>query len=467
MMRPCFIFSAQQVDSPEVLYPWQWQLGRIFKALGKADQAISAFREAVYTIKSHYHKFLTKCEPGSGISFKESIQPIFFGLADLLLHHANTLQETKEKGPYLFEARETIEFLKAAELRDYFNDPCLGEYLSKNKPLEGISISSAIVYIISLPERLELLLSLPKEIKNFTVPISAVVFTEEVKLFRKGLENRTTREYLPHAQRLYNWLIQPLEESLAAEKIDTLVFVTGGALRNVPLAALHDGLHFLVEKYALANTLGLNLTDPRPIKREEILTLLAGLTEPVQGYPALPNVSRELQNTKDLFDSTLLVNQDFSIFNLKRELENRSYNILHIASHAEFKAEAEETHILAWNEKITMDHLSHFMELSKFRPKPIELLILSACQTAAGDEKAALGLAGVAVKAGARSTLATLWRINDVVSSELIVEFYTKLMDSSISKARALQLAQIKLLGDERFRHPCYWSPFLMIGNWL
>jgi CHAT domain-containing protein len=107
------------------------------------------------------------------------------------------------------------------------------------------------------------------------------------------------------------------------------------------------------------------------------------------------------------------------------------------------------------------------MASTTYRDQPVELLTLSACQTAVGDDKAALGLGGVAVKAGARSALATLWYINDQASSILITDFYEDLKKPGISKARALQQAQLELLEDHRYDHPSYWSPFLLIGNWL
>ena len=114
-----------------------------------------------------------------------------------------------------------------------------------------------------------------------------------------------------------------------------------------------------------------------------------------------------------------------------------------------------------------MNRLERFMSLSQYRDQPVELLTLSACQTAAGDDRAALGLAGVAVKAGARSVLATLWFINDQASAQLVTEFYRQLRDPDVSKAKALQQAQVQLLSDRRYQHPGYWSPFLLIGNWL
>jgi CHAT domain-containing protein len=100
------------------------------------------------------------------------------------------------------------------------------------------------------------------------------------------------------------------------------------------------------------------------------------------------------------------------------------------------------------------------------RKNPVELLTLSACQTAVGDERAALGLAGVAIKAGARSALASLWFVNDESTSKLVTEFYQQLQNPTLSKAQALQQAQ-KSLMEQGYQHPLYWAPFLLIGNWL
>ena len=149
------------------------------------------------------------------------------------------------------------------------------------------------------------------------------------------------------------------------------------------------------------------------------------------------------------------------------ELSARQIGIVHIASHGEFRAESAESFLLTYDGRLTVDRLSELIGATQFREQPLELLTLSACQTAAGDERAALGLAGMAVRAGARSVLATLWSISDVASAELVSEFYRQLGQSGVSRAEALQRAQIRLISDRRYRHPGYWSPFLLISNWL
>jgi CHAT domain-containing protein len=152
---------------------------------------------------------------------------------------------------------------------------------------------------------------------------------------------------------------------------------------------------------------------------------------------------------------------------MEKELRDKQFTILHIASHGQFESDVRKTFLLTFKDRLSMDQLDQFVGFYRFREEPLELLTLSACETAVGDDRAALGLAGVAVKAGARSALATLWYINDKASSLLVSEFYRQLHDPSISRATALQRAQLKLLNDRSYHHPGYWSPFLLINNWL
>jgi CHAT domain-containing protein len=187
----------------------------------------------------------------------------------------------------------------------------------------------------------------------------------------------------------------------------------------------------------------------------------------VQGFPPLPNVAAELEALQTIFPGTTLVDKEFVVSKFEETLKREQFTILHIASHGEFSSEPDKTFLLAFDGKLTMDRLDSNIGLFKFRDEPLELLTLSACDTAEGDDRAALGLAGVAIKAGARSALATLWEINDVAAAGLVADFYRGLQDSSISRAKALQRAQVKMLSDPRYEHPGFWAPFLLINNWL
>jgi len=460
------IFAAQQVKAPASLYKWQWQAGRLLNKLGKIDEAISVYKRAVYTVQS-IRQEMTRCYGRTQLSFRESVGPMYLELVDLLLHRADALHESEEYDTYLFEAREAVEVQKVFELREYFQDDCVGAAQTGIKTLDIVSQTAVVVYPVLLPDRTEILVSLPTGLKKFSVRIQGDTINKEAIEFRKKLEKRTTREFLPHAQKLYDWLIRPIEPDLASINIDTLVFVPDGPLRTVPMAALHDGEQFLINKYAVAVTPGLSLTDPRPISGEALNILLVGLTESTQGFPPLPHVSSELQTIQSLYPSKLLVNEEFSTSSVKKALADEQFAVVHIASHAQFDNDIEKTFLLTFDDKVTMDRLEQYVGLLRFREEPLELLTLSACDTATGDDRAALGLAGVAVKAGARSALATLWHINDLATASLVGEFYRQLQEPGGSKAVALQRAQLKMLNDRRYEHPGYWSPFLLINNWL
>jgi CHAT domain-containing protein/predicted negative regulator of RcsB-dependent stress response len=458
--------AAQQVRAPESLYRWHWQTGRILKAQGKFDEAIQAYRRAVATLQPIRQELLVATR-GRQSSFRESTGPLFFELSDLLLRQAASSQNSPRHQELLVQAQDTIESFKAAELQDYFKDECVATARSRSTTVAEESKTTAVIYPIILPDRLELLVSLPTGLKQFIVPVKGDVLIQQVRSFRIALEDPTKNTYRTHAEKLYDWLIRPIEPDLAASRIKTLVFVPDGPLRTIPLAPLHDGKQFLIAKYAIAITPGLTLTDPHPLNRTNISLLSVGLTESVQGFPALPFVSREMRSIHDIYGGKQLLNGQFRLVRVEQELKGAPYSIMHIASHGKVESDVTKSFILAFDDKITMDRLSQLVGLFEYRDSPLELLTLSACETAAGDDRAALGLAGMAIKAGARSALATLWFIDDEATSDLVSEFYRQLQNPSISKAVALQQAQLLLLQDPIRQHPSYWAPFLLINNWL
>lgn len=459
------LFMAQSVDTPEALYRWQWQLGRQLAATGQLNQAIASYRQATLTLQPIRIEVAQASSDGP-FAGEETVKPLFFELADLLLQRASLTDQVQAVESDLLAARDAIESYKSAELRDYFKDDCVDAVRSRLTTFDRLSPDTAVIYPIMFNSRLELLMSLPTGLKRIAVPVPADQLTREIRTFRRLVEKRTTREYLPHAQQLYNWLIRPLESEISLT-ITTLVFVPDSALRTIPLAALHDGSTFLINKFALAMTPGLTLTDPRPLNRDKLRFLTAGLTKSVQGFPPLPYVVDEVRSIQQFYKSDELMNNAFQTSRLERELREGRYGGLHIATHGQFSTDVNDSFLLTFDGKLTMQTLDHLIGLFRFRQEPLELLTLSACQTGIGDDRAALGLAGVALKAGARSALATLWFINDEASATLITEFYRQLRNPSVSKAVALQRAQVKLLNDRIYGHPAYWSPFLLMNNWL
>lgn len=461
-------FLAQETQNPEALYQWEWQTGRLLAALGRAEEAIASYRRAIQSLQPIRNDlYLTYASRPGSASSREAVGRVYFELVDLLLRQSDALTDPDRVQSNLVAARGVVEQLKSAELEDYFQCECVN--VAKKTPLEKVSPDAAVIYIIPLADRTEILVGFSKGLERFTAAVGSRELTAEVERFRMDLEKRTTYEYLEPARHLYDWLIRPLRDELARQQIQTLVFVPDGALQTVPLAALQDGERFLIEDFSVAVTPGLTLTAPGESgRRNRGQVLIAGLSQPVQGFPPLDYVPIELQNLRVLYPGEELFNKSFLDKTLQKEFEDGLYSIVHIASHGQFEHDCNKTFILTYDDKLTMDDLERLISPSQFRRERVELLTLSACQTAAGDDRAALGLAGVAVKAGARSALATLWFVNDRASATMMTEFYTQLASAPpMSKARALQLAQQKMLADRRYHHPCYWAPYLLIGNWL
>jgi len=235
------------------------------------------------------------------------------------------------------------------------------------------------------------------------------------------------------------------------------------------MTVLYDGRQYLVEKYSLALSPGLQLF-PEGLQGKELKTLTVGLTEARQGFPALPGVNREVQEIITTVDSTVLLNRQFTRANFQNLVQNENFPVVHLATHGQFSSNPEDTFLLTWNDRIGVDDFDRLFQRSgRARKNPIELLVLSACQTATGDRRATLGLAGLALRSGARSTIASLWSVNDRSTSDLMSAFYHQLTQPGrkIAKAEALRQAQLTLLRTPQYSHPYFWASFVLIGNWL
>ncbi len=464
------IFLAQQARDSDMLFRWEAQAGRLLGEMGEREAAITADQEAIVTLHAIRHDLsLHYGNVDYHSSFRDVAGTVFFALADLLLQRADDEKDDKAVQADLVSARDVMEDLKSAELEDYFQDDCANLLKSKITRVESISPTAVVIYIIPLVNRTELLVTLPSgEIKRIKSEVTADQLEETATQFRFNLEKRTTNEYLDQACQLYDWLIRPLQGVLDEARPDTLVFVPDGALLTFPMSALNDGDHFLVEKYAIATIPGMTLLEPKPLKEAQGGLISNGLSDAVQGFAPLEHVEEEMQRLKALYGGPEYLNKAFVKSAVDKEFAGDDYSIVHIASHGHFDSDASKSFVLTYDGKLSLDELERMILPSQIRDKPVELLTLSACQTAAGDDRAALGLAGIAVKSGARSAFATLWFVDDEASSMIVEGFYGNLHDHpGTSKAKALQEAQEKLLADPRYGHPCYWAPYLIIGNWL
>ncbi|MEL6462760.1 MAG: CHAT domain-containing protein, partial [Cyanobacteria bacterium J06621_15] len=457
---------AQNIKANDISATLLWQQGRIYKAKGNQQAAITAYSQAVDNLES-LRQDLVQMNPNIQFTFRDEVEPVYRELVQLLLQDVDNLNP-QIKQQRLEKSRQIIEGLQVAELENFLRAACL---TYQPQPIEQIDRNAAVIYPIIIDNRLEVVLSLPnRPLQHYSTKISP---QEEITVFNQLRQSLNPAflpdEVLPPAQKVYDWLIRPIEAELETSNIKTLVFVLDGFLRSLPMSVLHDGEKFIIEKYNIALTPGLQLFESRNLLSQQLKALTGGLTEPRQGFSALPAVNTEISQISNYLKTQTLLNEQFTRPLVQNKIESAPFSVIHLATHGQFSSKAEETFLLTWKDRINVKDLGKWLKTpsSNLRNRePIELLVLSACQTAKGDNRAALGLAGVAVRSGARSTLATLWSVQDKSTADLVTEFYRLLTQDGINKAQALRQAQLSLLKDTKYQHPYYWSPFVLVGNW-
>jgi len=315
-------------------------------------------------------------------------------------------------------------------------------------------------------------------------------------LFRQSVgttDGLTSDRYLVPAARLYRWLIGTIEPELQAQGIDNILFSMPSGLRSLPLAALHDGQQFLVEKYSIGLTPSLRLTDLRYTSLQDAKLIALGSAE-FTDQADLPAVPIEVNTiTQQIWPGDAVLNEEFTLENLLNVRESGSYSIMHLATHADFEVDdLNQSYIQLWDSRLRFNQLR---DLQFSEGPPLELLVLSACRTALGNDQAELGFAGLAVQAGVKTSLASLWYVSDEGTLGLMTEFYRQLRDPSVNtKSQALRQAQLAMIqGDitvasgelrgpsfrggislpnpttdnlsSNLSHPYYWAAFTLVGN--
>ena len=321
---------------------------------------------------------------------------------------------------------------------------------------------------------------------------------EKVKIaadrFRKISNDKKlepSKRYLPPAKQLYQWLVAPLEEELQKQEIDNLVFVMDINLRSLPVAALHDGQKFLVEKYSVGLMPSLSLTDThyKDVRKMSVLAMGAVEFPKFPKEKELPVVNTELDVITQLWSGKSLRNNEFTKDKLRAARADDPFGIVHLSTHANFESgQPSNTYIQFRDNKLGLNEVREL----KLSDPLTELIVLSACRTALGDKEAELGFAGFSAKAGSKSNLASLWFVEQVGTFGLMADFYKQLKKTGVIKAEALQQAQLDMINgevrmengklkieeksfdlppklaesaDRDFKHPYYWSGFTIIGN--
>jgi CHAT domain-containing protein len=471
------LFLAQSINAPDIAYQWQWQLARVLQNQGKNRAALKAFDACVKTLEP-LRKNLAAINQDVQFDFRDTVAPIYRQYVSLLL---NSIDPTAPNQATLETARQQIENLQLAELDNFFRAACLEGRKVDLDRLVDQNPTTAFIYPIVLAD-LQVIVKLPKQTQLRYVRTELPENLDLDQLLSTLRQQLTDVTAAPQARldlsgQVYDWLIAPFDAAFQAQGVDTLVFVLDGSLRDVPMAALYNraAQKYLIEDYAIAVSPALQLVDPKPIAQTRLNVLTAGLIQKIPetrySFSPLPAVAEELQRIRaaNILTHPPLLEEQFSTAAFTKTLNANPFNVVHLATHGQFSSRKGETFILTYDGALDVDRLSEILRnRERTRPEAIELLVLSACQTAKGDNRAALGLAGMAIKAGARSTLASLWTVVDQSTAVLVGKFYTELATAKLTKAKALQAAQLELLrNNPDYADPRFWAPYILVGNWL
>lgn len=503
---------ARHLPAPEqadLLVALEWRQARLQQAQGHNGAALAAYQRALEQLQATRQDLPLETSDGQS-SFRVLIEPLYLGYIDLLLRHTDPSPSSRTQAA-LQTTIEALEQLHQAQLQDFLGDRCAWEVRSASALLPA---GTGVLYPVILADRLELLLQTPTGIVRRTSPVPGPLLRQQVRALAETLRVGDEEPYLPVAQQLYDWLLRPVESVLSAQNIAHLVVVPDSTLRLIPMAALHDGQHYAIEQWAISVVTSMGLTNLTP-PQTQTSALVSGMALPgpvvekiAQNWDqrpdpnasprrglaqrsatrtlqpmraaaqsrsleqwreqlALPGVRDEIQALHRLLPGAALLDAGFTIGKFQQETASGHYRIVHIASHGMFGDSAASSFIMTYDDLLHLPQFQSLLESEALQRQPIELLTLSACQTAEGNERAPLGLSGAAIKANAHSVLGTLWPIADVAAKAVMEQFYTGLAQGHLSKAQALRQAQLQLLRSQDMAHPFFWAPFILIGNWL
>ena len=461
------LLLLEGLSAKDVAYSLEWQLGRILQQQGQTKGAIAMYRQAITSLGQVRSNILF-IDRQVQFSFRDRIEPVYRQYAELLLSHDRGVKPSQEN---LRQAIVTIDALQLAELENF-----LGCELEELVNLDKTTVdrTAARIYPIVLSDRLATIVEIPGQPLFYaeTLVERSQIASTAIALQDNLAQPGRTANILQHSQKLYQWLFEPIEILKNNDLVETLVFVPDGYLRNIPLGVLYDGKQYLIENFAIAVAPRLKLFTPQasanPLK---VLTGGIGIAQTIDGteFPQIDLVEKELtQIGRVVNTNNPLLNREFTEANIQQQLESDDFSAIHWKTHGVFSSDPTETFLVAYQDRIKADELQLLVaEATASGSNPLELLVLSACETARSDRRAVLGLAGITVRTGARSTLSTLWKADDRANTILMTEFYRQLAQPGMTKAEALRQAQLFLIAKEGYFAPHFWATYVLVGSWL
>ena len=469
----------------------EWRLGRLQLRNDRQAAALAAYQRAVEQIEAIRQDIPIENDDGLS-SFSQTLEPIYLGYVDLLLQRANQLPEPQRLAS-LRQVIETVELIRQTELQDFLGDRCAIETVQGGGASQLIA-GTGVLYPVILPDRLELLLLTPTGIIRRSSLVNSTNLRNTTLALANALRQGSS-DFLPLSQQLYQWLLAPVDEVMVEQQLQNLVVASAGTMRLVPIAALHDGKRYAIEKMAISIVTGMSMTNSTSPTHRSPVTLLAGVALPgpvvekmlhltatsesegqransgiarniqtrawraspekntdqtapdnpqravedMRASLALPGVKVEIAALGNILQGQTLLDAGFTVEHFQTAMQSSAHRIVHIASHGVFGDSSESSFIMAYDDVLSLNSLESLLRSEKFQNQPIELLGLSACQTAEGNDRAPLGISGAALKARARSVLGTLWPIADDAAQSVMKNFYAGIVLNGRSKTPLCQ----------------------------
>lgn len=484
------LYLIQPIQEPSLAYQWQWQLARLLESQGNEEKAIAIYENAVNTLQP-VRSDLLNINTNVQFSFRDNVEPLYRNLVNLLVstNNNNPNQENLWKSIYYFDDIQLAElenFLQCT-VDSKLQTAKIYQKLIINKSLEILQKQmeeffaknphTAFIYSLTFQDKVSVILKLPQQpliYKSKQIQLNELqkIIAQADKNLKQGLFVKGSEKPL---NKLYQLLLADLEVYLQKFNIKNLIFVSDNTLRNIPVAALHDGKEFIIEnKYAVSVSPTSQILQARNYQTLQFNALIAGSLKSRPNFDTLQLVAEQVnQVNKILPQSEILVDklgQQFTKESFKKALDSSQYNLVHLVTHGKFSSNPKETYIITDDNSDNFEQytikINEFNTYINNKNKTIDLLVLSSCETAEGDKRAVLGMAGVAVKSGANGTIASLWKADQELTGIFMERFYDYFVNQKFSKTEALRLTQKSFLEEKDllYKSPRNWALFVLVG---
>jgi CHAT domain-containing protein len=462
---------ATSPQASDLSYQWQWALGRLSRDSGQSTKAIEYYKGATKNLEQ-VRSDLLFVNSELEYTFRKAVEPVYKQYIALLLTQTSPNLQDVVAAQDKLQTTEVENYLQCGQL----NLTPLSQVISKLDPHNR----PTVFYILDLGDRYGVIVTDPNGQLHYYSPNHQRVLEASSKLSvaleDRRFETMEPENFLPYATVLYDELIAPAERAGYIPDRGTLVFAEDAFIQNIPISMLYDGQKYLIEKHSLSMALGSGLRFPEQLSKSKSEAVFAGLSQKSPSF-SLPQAPKGLEPIQDveieaneisgLLKTNELLNKNFTWEHLQESL-SPNVKILQISTHGQFSSNPDKTVLFGWDKTINSLQIRDLLRGKTDKPE-LELLFLSACETAKGDKRSTLGIAGIAAQAGARSTVATLWKIKSKSTPDFVKNFYQTLLDPNqiATKAVALQKAQLALLQSDDYNHPYYWASFILVGSWL